>query len=714
MNRVDLSEEDLLVLQKCLNEGTEPPPELAKILFPSLYAAFDFKALKDSRIPTIEYAGKRPEAAILNEASLFGGCSPLQLERYFEGGKINTGMSQLGLFEESAAEYESNWRNLIVQGDNLQFLKTCFLNQDPIIKDKVKGKVKLVYIDPPFATKSDFMAKDGEDSYADKLDRGEFIEQLRERLIFLKELISEDGSIYVHLDQRMSGYLRLIMDELFGRDNFKNEIIWQRTNTHNESGQFGRIHDVILFYTRSSTYSWNPQRVDFSGAQLKRYKQDEKGRWYTCQDLTAERLNSDSGKFEWRGTMPGSTRGWGYKIEQLEEWWNAGRIATKRDGMPRMDGLIVYLDKMDGKTPQSIWTDIPRIPNTSLERVGYPTQKSEALLNRIISTSSNPGDLVMDVFAGSGTTAAVAEKLGRRWIVCDFGKHAIYTMQKRMCNISDSQKLGSKSKKKERYGKAPASFCVVSVGAFDFQKIMNLRTNRDAYISFVMGIFGITERDDKLSAKYRVNNVCALKDGNPVEIYPVWDDEFLKNVRVDEEYLRGILAQSGGKLKGDYYIVAPESCVRIGEVQMKNARGERVTFRPLTFPYKVLEDVARNFSIEEQPSSPENINKLISSVGFYFNEKVDIQIEKTKRGFTVKRFTTSILDGKEKRYEGLDGLAMILIDSDYDEEKGFTVDTVIYQKDIKNAEAAVTGITAKAAVIAIDKHGNESSIVKLK
>ncbi|HRR42686.1 MAG TPA: site-specific DNA-methyltransferase [Syntrophales bacterium] len=349
------------------------------------------------------------------------------------------------------------------------------------------------------------------------------------------------------------------------------------------------------------------------------------------------------------------------------------------------------------------------------EDTGYPTQKPEGLLARIIKSSSNPGDLVMDVFAGSGTTAAVAEKLGRRWIVCDFGKHAIYTMQKRMCLIAESQKLGNQGKKKkEKYGEAPRPFCVVSVGAFDFQKIMNLRKNRDAYISFVMGIFGLTERDDNLAEKYRINNVCALKEGNPVEVYPVWDDEFLRNVRVDEEYLRGILAQSGGNLKGDYYIIAPETCVRVGETQMKNARGDRVTFKPLTFPYKVLEEVARNFSIEEQPSSPENINKLISSVGFYFNETVEVEIKKTSKGLKISRFTTSILDRNEKRYDGLEGLAMLLIDSDYDEDKGFTVDTVIYQKDIKDNEASVSGLTNKSAVIAIDKHGNESGVIKIR
>jgi len=373
----------------------------------------------------------------------------------------------------------------------------------------------------------------------------------------------------------------------------------------------------------------------------------------------------------------------------------------------------MFLNEVPGVPLSDTWSDISYIAGGSGESLDYPTQKPEALLERIILASSNPGDLVIDPFAGSGTTAAVAEKLGRRWIVCDFGKHAIYTMQRRMCLIAESQKLGTKSKKKEAYNEPPKPFCVVSVGAFDFCKVMSLRENRDAYITFVMGIFGITERDDKLAQKYKISNVCALKDGNPVEVYPIWDDEFLKNVRVDMDYLRGIVEQSGGKLKGDYYIIAPETCVRMGpETGMKNAKGDKVIFHMLTFPYKVLEEVARHFSIEEQPDSPENINKLISSVGFYFNEEVKIAVKKSKGGFTITRFSTSILDKEEKRYEGLEGLAMILVDSEYDPERGFTVDTVVYQKDIKDDEVRAEGINGKAAIIAIDKYGNESEITK--
>jgi len=691
-----LSEEDLITLQKCLNEGIEPPQELAKKIFPSLYASYDFKTLKDSKIPTIEYQGKRPEAVILNEASAFGGGSPLQLERSFDGGKINRSATQLDLFNESRRDDDANWQNLIVQGDNLQFLKTCYLNQDPIIKDKVKGKVKLVYIDPPFATKSDFASKEGEDSYSDKIDRAEFVEALRERLIFIREILMEGGTIYVHLDHRMNHYLKVLLDEVFGKEAFLNNVVWKRQTSSGFKGKnvMGKNHDdLLVYYRKGDDFQYNTQYIPYSEEYIKQ-------RFVHVEEETGRRF-----KDAFLGTATTN--------ETIERLKNENRIYYTKEGGMR---LKVYLDEAPGIPLDDVWTDINFINSMAEERLNFdfPTQKPEILLERIILASSNPGDLVMDVFAGSGTTAAVAEKLGRRWIACDFGKQAIYITQKRMCQIADSQKLNTDSKKKGKYGKPPKPFCVVSVGAFDFGKIMNLRQNRDAYIRFVMGIFGLTERDDDLARKYKISNVCAFKEGNPVEVYPIWEDEFLKNIRVDEDYLKGILDQSGGKLKGDYYIIAPETCVRVGETEMRNIRGDRLTFKMLTFPYKVLEEAARHFSIEEQPSSPENINKLISSVGFYFNEEVRVEVRKTTSGFTIAKFETSILDRDERLYEGLEGLAMILVDSGYDEERGFTVDQVVYQKDLKGEEAVVAGITSKTAVIAIDKHGNESEITALK
>ena len=344
--------------------------------------------------------------------------------------------------------HADGWRNLLVWGDNLLALRELLSDQQGPNHFGTRGKIKLIYIDPPFATRQDFM-KDKEKAYRDKVLGAQFIEFLRRRLILLREILADDGSIYVHLDTKKGHYLKAVLDEIFGEENFQNEIIWQRTNSHNETGQFGRVHDSIFFYTRGEAHIWHPKRVRFSEIQLKRYKRDKEGRLYTTQDLCAERRNSNSGKFKWRGTMPPPTRGWGYKIEQLEQWWTEGRIATKKDGTPRMDGLIVYLDKTDGQSPQSIWTDVGRVANTSMERVDYPTQKSEALLERIIEASSDAGDIVLDCFAGSGTTPAVAEKLGRRWIAMDCGKLAIYTTQKRLFSLTTANGAAKKDDRAE-------------------------------------------------------------------------------------------------------------------------------------------------------------------------------------------------------------------------------------------------------------------------
>ena len=204
------------------------------------------------------------------------------------------------------------------------------------------------------------------------------------------------------------------------------------------------------------------------------------------------------------------------------------------------------------------------------------------------------------------------------------------------------------------------------------------------------------------------DKIFGEKDGDPVEVYPVWDDEYLKNIRIDEDYLKGIILQSGGKLKGNYYIITPETCALLGDTIMKNSAGDEVHFKLLKFPYKILEDVSRNFQIQEQPSSQENVNNLISSTGFYFNDSVEIEVEKSKEGLKITRFETRIMDKQGERLNGLDGLAMLLVDVDYNGEV-FDMDRTIFAKDIgENGEIKLSGLTESIAVIAIDKHGNES------
>jgi len=721
MSDITLTELEAQTLARCLSEHIEPPAGLAAKLFPTVHAKFDFRTLNNARIPTIEYAGKRSEAAILNEASAFGAGSPLQVVRFFQGGKLKKSADQMELFAREGGEtYETGWKNLIVQGDNLQFLKTCFINQDPIIKDKVKGKVKLIYIDPPFATKGDFEGNEGESSYADKVDRAEFLECLRERLIFLKEVLARDGSIYVHLDTKMAQFVRVMMDEIFSDHRFRNEIIWKRGFAHSDTKQgakhFGYLHEVILFYA-SDDATFKMQYQPYEQEYIDRYYkfiEKETGRRYWLDNLQGPGGAAKGNPFY---EVMGVSKYWRYSLERMTELIKQGRIIQTNPGtVPKYKR---YLDEMPGKPLQDIWDDVRSLAGLGAsedEKTGYPTQKPESLLERVIATSTNHGDLVMDIFGGSGTTAAAAEKLGCRWITCDFGKHAIYTIQSRIATIEASQKLGltpGQRKKKVAYDKAPKDFGVVSVGAFDFSRIMDLRKNKDAYVAFVLGIFGITERGEHFAKKYHISNVIAEKDGHPVEVYPVWEDKWLKEVRVDEEYLKGIVRQANGKLKGTYYIIAPQACTRVGELTMPNGKGDKVTFKTMSFPYKILEDAARHFQLSEQPDSPENINRLISSVGFYFNEAVEFKVKKTGKGFKVTTFKTTITDTNEKAFDGLDGLAMILVDTDYDGET-FKVDSCFYQKDLKDGEVMLKDVGAKTALIAVDKHGNESQIVTVK
>ena len=675
MAKINLTPEEKAGLIEAINKGTEPKPDLLPKLFPGTAEKFDVQALDRAKIPTLEYAGKRSKAAILAEGGAGIGAAPLQTVRCFDEAK------------------NGEWKNLIVQGDNLQFLKTCYRNVDPLIKNKVKGKVKLICIDPPFATKSDFGSKEGERSYSDKVDTAEFIEGLRERLIYMRELLADDGSIYVHLDQKMSHYVKIIMDEVFGKDNFRNEIRWRRQPVRGAKatgGQYARNSDSIMFYSKSSKWCWNGAYKTYDEKFIKtKFRPDESGRLFRDCDLGD------------------------YSEDSIKEFERQGKIYLTSSGKKR---LIRFLDEEKGESLGDIWIDIPEVNSMAEERCDYPTQKPEALLERIILASSNSGDLVMDIFGGSGTAAAVAEKLGRRWITCDFGKHAIYTMQRRMLRIGESKALMDEQdksgkvivKKGEQYKKAPKKFSVVSSGAYDFSHVMDLRKHKETYIDFVLGLFSLV-RDEEKTKKYKLANIYAVKDNHPVEVYPVWDDQFLKQVKIDEAYLRGIIAQAGGRLKGEYYIITPESCTNVGDTTLKNQDGKDIHFQMLTFPYKVLEDISRNFVLQEQPSSQANVNNLITSTAFYFNEDVKIAVKCTNNGLKITKFETKILDKEGKMFPGYSGLAMLLVDLDYEASKPFDMDKTVFATDIADDGSIILeDLTKSVGLIAIDKHGNES------
>jgi DNA modification methylase len=697
MAQLNLNDEDLKKLAQSINDSSEPPYELIEKLFPSFIekmrqdGKLDVEALNRYKIPTIEYAGKRSEGLILASASLLGEAAPLQILRNFGEGE------------------EKDWKNLIVQGDNLQFLKTVYLNQDPLIKDKVKGKVKLIYIDPPFGTGDEYGGSDGEMSYSAKLKGAEFIENLRERLIFLREILADDGCIFMRIDYRFGHYLKIILDEIFNKNNFKNEIVINRSSRPTEIiRQYHTAHDVLFFYSKSLNYYF--KNFEKTREIIKWRAMHLPGiRWTTVPNeylplYSKDNLVEKGEKYVTRARvilgkelLPPNDRHWAINQEDIFKLEKEGKIKLNKKNNP----LAIesnYIKIADN------WTDIQGYS----QFYNYPTENSEELLERVILTSTEkPDDIVVDVFAGYGTTAAVAEKFGRRWIMCDFGKHAIYTMQKRIFNISESKALGEENKNK-RYGKPPKPFSIVSAGAYDFTRIMDLRNNKKSYISFVLSLFGIPKEDKDYIEKYKLDNIYAEKDGDPVEIFPVWEDEYLYNIRIDEDYLKEIIVQTKGRLKGNYFIVVPETCTLISNTKMNNNSGDEIYFNLLKFPYKILEEVSRNFAIEEQPDSPQNINSLVSSVGFYFNDEVKVELVKINGGFKVNKFNTVILNKEKQQYEGLKGLSLLLIDLNYD-GKVFNIDKAVYQKELKiDGIVEIDGIGSLTAVIAIDKFGNES------
>ncbi|MDR2981938.1 MAG: site-specific DNA-methyltransferase [Puniceicoccales bacterium] len=351
------------------------------------------------------------------------------------------------LFEKQlGGKKRDDFRNRLIWGDNKLVMAS-------LLKE-FKGRIDLIYIDPPFYVGADFtmdvpigegketVGKDQSTlemvAYRDMWGKGtdSYLHMIFERLTLMKELLSEKGSIYVHCDPRVNSAVRLIMEDLFGTDRMVNEIVWQRSTAHNmRTAGYARCNDTILFFSKSQEFTFNEQYVPYSEAQLARYKRDEDGRLYKAENLTFS-SKSKSRQFEWRGSKPPSNRSWGASLEQLEAWWVEGRILKKQDGTPRLDGLKVLLEETKGGSPVTTnWTDIDRLGNTSDERVDYSTQKPEALLERIIKASSNEGDLVADFFCGSGTTGAVAERLGRRWLMSDLGRFSIHTTRKRLIEL---------------------------------------------------------------------------------------------------------------------------------------------------------------------------------------------------------------------------------------------------------------------------------------
>ena len=324
-------------------------------------------------------------------------------------------------------------QNRLYYGDNLPLLAA--LLRDP----NVRGHVKLVYIDPPFATKSVFLSRSQADAYRDVVAGARYIEWLRERLVFLRELLSEDGSIYLHLDDNMAFVAKVVMDEVFGGRNFRNWITRKKCNPKNYTRRtYGNVSDFILFYSKSDSYIWNRPVETWTSEHPPveyHYVEKETGRRYMKVPIHAPGTrNGETGK-PWRGMLPPPGKHWQFPPKALDQMDARGEIYWSPSGNPRRK---IYLDEKNGRHVQDIWLDFRDAHNQNIEITGYPTEKNPALLERIIRASSCEGDLVLDCFSGSGTSLVVASKLGRKWIGIDSSPLAIKTTLRRLAKGSET------------------------------------------------------------------------------------------------------------------------------------------------------------------------------------------------------------------------------------------------------------------------------------
>jgi len=378
------------------------------------------------------------------------------------------------------------WTNKLIWGDNKFILSS--LKNGPLREEIEKqGGLKLIYIDPPFDVGADFSMdiEIGGDTftkkpnileeiaYRDTWGKGadSFIAMIYERLVLMRDLLSEDGSIFVHCDWRVNSFIRLVMDEVFGRQRFLNEIIWQRTySSKAQTLGFGKIHESIIYYSKGDSTIQNQLYLEPDKDYVEKYfnKTDEDGKAYQSVSLT-QKGSGPPRKFGDRIIEPPNGMHWIWGQERIDLAMRENRITFTSTGFPR---LKRYAEQWSGqgKPIHGLWTDPEVGPLNSWhsESLDYPTQKPEALLERIIKASSNEGDLVADFFCGSGTTAAVAEKLGRKWIATDLGKFAIHTTRKRLIGVQRQLKAE---------GKDYRAFEILNLGKYERQHYIGVNPN---------------------------------------------------------------------------------------------------------------------------------------------------------------------------------------------------------------------------------------------
>ena len=615
---------------------------------------------------------------------------------------------------------DDEWHNMLIFGDNLQILKTLLkMKQEGKLKnaDGTKG-VRLIYIDPPFGT-GEIYGRNNVGAYSAKLMGAKYLEWLRQRIILLKELLSDDGNFYMRIDYHFGHYMKVLLDEIFGKENFRNEIVVNRIVKKGfGANRFPTATDSVFFYTNSENYLFNGFR--------KKLDKPKEAWWHDMSSMTAGHVSGSPKIIFGKLLYPPSGRAWTFSQERINQMikekkirircGNCGYIHTKGkwNGCPKCGEDNPRVDYLVGATDtepiDSNWTDIPGYTF----KWSYPTENSEPLLERIIKASSNEGDIALDAFAGSGTTGAVAEKLNRRWIMIDSSKFAIYTMMKRMLNLKE--KIGNKGKPLK-----PKPFAVYNAGLYDMKILKELPFKE--YRRFALELFQCKDEPHKiagidLDGYFGQGNVLVFKwkIKNGKEEY-VMDRGFIDN-------LHSILGNRIGKR---FFIIAPAASVMFLEDYIEK---DGIRYYVLRIPYSVIDELhKKNFKVLKQPTADMNVNDIMEQVGFDFIYPPDVECEyyiEQPEGkifkeavIKIKNFRSNIVSKNpiSKEEVGLKALSMVMIDYDYNGEY-FDMDDKWFAEDLKknNYEIRfpVEKLTDRMMIIYMDVFGNERKEIKGK
>jgi len=515
----------------------------------------------------------------------------------------------------------------------------------------------LIYIDPPFATKKDFKGSQDQKAYQDKISGAKFIEYIRKRLIFIRELLAKDGVVFTHFDIKKAHYIKVIMDEVFG-ERMENELIWHYPdNFQGNVNRFPNNHNVIYLYSISEQ------------TKIKRVK----------VPLKEERKRD--------------VRVWDKETKSLK---------AARDE----DGNIIYKE-FTHKYADDVWSigQSSTTKKRSSEFIDYPTQKPEELLRRIIECSSEKGEIVLDAFAGSGTTLAVAEKLGRKWIGIDCGKLAIYTIQKRLLNLK--KEIGNKGKILK-----PKAFTVYNAGLYDFSKLKKLPWKD--WRLFALHLFNCRDK------KHTVSGV-ELDGSKGNSDVLVFNYQQQGGVALDYGFIDDLHSMLGNKTSKEFFIIAPAASVTFLENYID--KGD-IRYYILRIPYSIINELhTREFEAIQQPIDESQVNETVDAVGFDFirSPKVECDYKKKKDTAIIKinKFKSEAMLKGASQLANRESLSFVMVDFNYgDKEQVFDLDKTIYASEIEKnnweIHLPLKSIKDKMMVIYLDIYGNEYREIKTK